>query len=332
MEITFAAEWWHTHYGMDFGRDAWLDPIARAERAQRQARLLFEGFDALGLGEETPEPKPNLTAYGDRFMAALWGCSIEYRSDQAPAAMVLPDAGKRMRNLKQPVLDDSPIVQRAFADAEILKERYGHCDGAINFGGPLNNAVSVFGEEILAACIAEPELARNVLHMMAETVLAVHDQVTCVINGATVSSPRPLGCIGNCPVCMISPNTYRDVVLQADQWLRQQFQEFSLHHCGVFHPYAGVYQELRPDHLDIGWGTDLRATRCVYPDTPMSLEIQASAVVRKSRAEIDTIVKRMIDDAGPAERITYLWVAEAGSELSDETVCDLLTSPERVQV
>ncbi len=141
IDISFAPQWWRANYGMDFGAEFWADPVERTERDMRQRRLLFERFGDVGLGEEHPRPHPSIEAYGHRFMAALWGCAIKYQADQAPAAEVLPDPYERMVRAEVPDFDSSPIIQRAYAEAKLLTERYGWCDGAVNVGGPLNNAV-----------------------------------------------------------------------------------------------------------------------------------------------------------------------------------------------
>jgi len=327
VEVTFSPAWWHVKHGMDFSEGAWLDPIRRTELDRERRRLLHERFGDVGLGEQDPPPRPNVEAYGHRFMAALYGCEIRYLPDQDPAAVALPDAAAKMSRLRVRDIAESPVVRRAFAEAAALRERYGSCDGSINLGGPLNNAVSVSGEEILAACLADPPLARRTLQTMAEALLLVHDLVMCRINGQEVTSPRPGWGIGNCPVCMISPETYREVVLPVDQWLRAQFRDFGLHHCGVFHPYADVYAELGPSSLDVGWGSDLGRVREVFPHTPMSLMIEASALVAKSGAELDALVARTAEAAAPLELVTKLWVAEIGPDVPDETVQTLVTAP-----
>lgn len=329
MDITFGCAWWHHHYGMAFGEEAWRDPIARTERERQQRRLLFERLGDVGLGEEDPRPRPDIEAYGHRFMSALWGCEIEYVPDQAPGAYVLPGAGMRMGDLEVPDLDTSPVVRRALEDARLLNECYGCCSGHINFGGPLNNAVSVLGEEILEACLTAPERAQRVLRKMGEAILAVHDGVTCRIDGADLRSGRPQAGIGNCPVCMISPETYRSVVLPVDRWYSRQYRECRLHHCGLFHPYAEAYRALRPVAVDVGWGSDLRITRQAFPRTPMSLEIQAAAVIGKDAQDLDEMVGEMLRGAAPVELVTRLWVAEAGVEVSDDAVRALMTVPER---
>jgi len=319
--ITFSPAWWLTHYGRE------------PEAVERQS-LLYERFGDVGLGEEHPAPPEPCVGgeYGDRFMAALWGCEIVHQPGCAPAAKVLPDARARMADLDVPDLATSPVAQRALADARALKERHGHCRAAVNFGGPLNNAVSVFGEEILRACAAEPDLARRVLQQMGAAILAVHDEIVCPLNGVEVSASREAGWgIGNCPVCMISPAMYREVVLPADLWLVGQFHGgFHLHHCGVFDAYAEVYRPLSPASLDLGPGSDLRVARTAYPAAALSTYIEVGALARMNRDAVDAAVRRLVEHAGPAELFTAITVAEAGPEVADETVRHLMTARERL--
>ena len=130
---------------------------------------------------------------------------------------------------------------------------------------------------------------------------------------------------------MVSPGMYRTVVLPADLWYREHYDTLLLHHCGVFHPYREVYKSLRPDHLDVGWGTDLRLVRQTYPSTSLSIEIQAKALIGKSRNELDRMVQQLLLDASPIDKVTHLWVAEAGPDVPDETVRSLVTAPERLR-
>ena len=323
ISIGFSEAWWYKYYSGDIsGKD--------------RRRLLFERFGDVGLGEENPpKPEPYVGGeYGDRFMAAFWGCEIIYIPEQAPAAMILPKAWERMQNLEVPDIETSPIVQKAFENARILKERYGYCRAGVNFGGPLNNAVSVFGSDILLACVAEPDMAQRVLQKMGEAVLAIHDLVVCKINGIDPKTTRSGGWgIGNCPVCMVSPETYRNVVLPADLWLRNQFQgEFNLHHCGVFDAYTEVYRPLNSSSLDVGPGTDLRITRSAYPQAKISTYIEVSALANMSRDDIDDLISRMIDDASPVELFTNISVADAGPEITDETVRNLMTVADRIKL
>ncbi len=321
LNLYFSEAWWLAHYGSG---------VPAADRP----RLLFDRFGDVGLGEENPaQPAPVVGGeYGDRFMAAFWGCEIVYQDGHAPAALVLPDARARMEDLEVPDLASSPVVCRALDDARSLRESHGSCAASVNLGGPLNNAVSVFGEEILFACAAEPVLADRVLRRMAEANLLILDHVVCPISGVDPAVAWGGGWgLGNCPVCMISPRTYRDVVLPVDLWLSRQFRGgLGLHHCGVFDAYAEVYKPLEPVGLDLGPGSDLALARAAYPGVGLSTYIEVGALSRMTRDDIDATLTRMIEDAGPPELFHAISVADAGPEISDQTVRDLLTAPTRL--
>jgi hypothetical protein len=332
MLITFSPAWWNHHYGIDFGEDLWIDVVHSTESACERNRLLFKRFGDVGLGEEDPQPQPqSASTYGDRFMSAFWGCEIRYLSDQPPAAIALPNPLQQMERIRVPDIASSPVVEQAFKDAARLKQMYGKVQSGINFGAPLNNAVSVFGEEILAACVEDPELAGWVLRQMAEAILAVYDQVSSVIDEPSGDPRQEFFGLGNCPVCMIRPRTYAQVVLPVDLWLREQFKgRFQLHHCGIFHPYAEVYQPIKPTELDLGWGTDLRVARKAFPDIPMSTYIDVSALRGIDRDGVDAIVSKIIRDSGPLELLSAIEVAEIGPDVPDETVRNLMTAFERI--
>ena len=91
--------------------------------------------------------------------------------------------------------------------------------------------------------------------------------------------------------------------------------------------------------MDVGQGTDLRATRRAYPQTKISAWIDVAALARMSREEIDGMVVRMLEEVStcsalscPAELVPWIGVAEVGPDVSDQTVRNLLTVPERVRL
>ena len=243
----------------------------------------------------------------------------------------MPDARARMEELEVPDPGTSRVVKRALSEARLLRERYGCCYGGFNTGGPLNNAVSVFGEEVLVACLTDPELTRSVLRKMGEALLMVDDQMTRPINGSDPASQRMDGGLANCQAAMISPQTYSEVVFPVDRWFREQFNGlWNLHHCGVFHPYAEAYRLLYPSRIDVGRGTDYRATRRSFPHTPISVEVHPFDLTGKTQKEIDVLIAQTVEEAGPLELVVRLWVAEAGIEIPDQTVRDFVTAPARI--
>ena len=318
--IEFSKAWWWARYGDTAGKD--------------RRRLLFERFGDVGLGEENPRPLTPVVGneYGHRFMSAFWGCEIVYQNNHAPAALPLPDPRRRMERLEVPDADSSPVIQKALQTARELKALHGECRADVNVGGPLNNAVSVFGDEILLVCAEEPELARRVLRKMSEAIMAVYERFIWPVNGVDPAKARAGDWgLGNCPVGLISPRTYAEVVLPEDLWLKDHFKgNCYLHHCGVFDAYIEAYRPLNPAGLDLGPGSDLRLARRGYPKAQISTYIEVGALSRMSRSQIDDFVKQAIEAAAPAELFTRISAADAGPELSDETVRNFLTVQSRV--
>jgi hypothetical protein len=328
--IDFSPKWYHDRFGLEFTERFWLDPIARTELNRSMRRVLRETFADVGLGEADPKPMPSIEAYGHRFMSAYWGCQIHYQPDQAPAAIALDDPAQRIESLQLPTIDPSPVVERAMKDAHLLADRYGGCEGSFNEGSPLNNAVSVLGEEILAAIVERPQAAQRILKLMAQAILTMHDSVTARINRTPPSSRRAIRGLGNCPVCMISPKSYEQVVLPVDQWYLSQIGGRGLHHCGAFHPYAEVYKKLEPDGLQIGYLSDRRISRAAFPNTPISLLLEASAIAGQTPAHVQTLVREMVDQAAPTHLVTDISVIDVGPEVSDEAVRAFVTSLPKV--
>ncbi|MHB1001576.1 MAG: uroporphyrinogen decarboxylase/cobalamine-independent methonine synthase family protein [Armatimonadota bacterium] len=328
--VTFAATWFNKHFGADFSEKSWSDPVSRTERGRDIERSLFDKFSDVGIGSKAPQPVPMIEAYGNYFSPALFGCEIKYNSNQAPANIPLGHTIEEMRELTVPDFDTNPVIRRALDDARILKKHYGMCYGSINTGSPLNVAVNIYGEEFLMACAAEPETAQHVLRVIAETEFKLYYELSRIIDPEHYPPADITMGYGNCPAIMFSPRTYREVILPVDKWFRNKVTSFPLHHCGVFDDYIDIYKELDPCALDIGGGSNYKAVREAFPDIPFSCIVNAPDVEGKTQGEIDQHIGHIAEDAGPADKISVLWVAEVSQTTSDETVRAIRTAHERI--
>ncbi|MCL2159735.1 MAG: hypothetical protein FWH48_10040, partial [Oscillospiraceae bacterium] len=214
------------------------------------------------------------------------------------------------------------------SDAAILKGKYGAVSGAINTGSPLNVAVTVFGENFLAACASEPDTARHVLMVIAETEINLINEYSSVVQPDYPKAPYHLG-YGNCPAIMVSPDTYREVVLPVDLWMRRQCAVFSLHHCGVFDRYAQIYTELTPSALDVGANSDYRSLRGYFPQTICSYIIDNGAIEGQKSEVIDETVRRVVAYGGPAQLISVLRAYGLSKNATEENLADFRTSAKR---
>lgn len=332
VSVSFSEEWYHSNFGVDFSENASRDVVGRVEFSRELVRLAYERFGDVGLGCKDPKPFPNVnTPYGHYFSPALFGCEIVCPEDQAIANLPLDADMDDMARLEVPDFDKSPVIQQAFAEAEVLRKEYGFCHGAVGMGSPLNIAVNVYGEQFLTACAMEPEIAQHVLRVIAETMFKLYREVCAVIEPEAYPLENiPFG-LGNCPAIMLSPSMYREVVLPVDKIVRAWAGDtFGIHHCGVFDRYIEIYQELTPTSLDIGGGSDYKAIREAFPEVPFSLIVNAPDIEGKSVSEVDNLVGRIVEGASPVDKILRLWVAAVGSEIDDETVRAVRTANERI--
>ncbi len=320
---TFSEAWFHTNYGMTFGEKYCTDPVYRTEQDREARRVLYERFGQAGIGQKDPPPHPHLEVCGHRFLPALFGCEIIFQDDQAPSYHHLPiQSAAEIAALTRPDLESSRWVQEFRRQGAILLEKYGWTDASINFGGPLNGAVAILGNQGLLYLSESPGIMTQFLHLIADVCLATYDALTMAFDPGAAQGRKPF--IGNCPVMMISPTTYAQVVLPADLHYRQQIQGFGLHHCGVMDKYLGGYQHLQPiDFIEVGWGSNVAAVHHAFPDSKLDLMINIYDLQNMPPGSVRETVSRMVCEAGTGS-LRDVWVADIGPEVPDETVLNFV--------
>jgi hypothetical protein len=330
--VTFSATWFHARYGVDYSEETWLDPVRRIERNRELERVIYERFGDVGLGSKDPQPAPNLEfAYGNYFAPALFGCEVKYPADQAPGNKTLEDSSfEAMRALAVPDFDTNPVMQRAWSDWRVLKEKYGDCSVGLGVPSPINTAVNMYGEQFLLACALEPETAQHVMRVLMETHFKLYHEFCAKIEPEKFPTENIAGGYGNCPAIMFSPRLYREVILPIDKEWRSRYGSFGIHHCGVFDAYIDLYKELAPTSLDIGGGSNYHAIREAFPEIPFSMIVNAPDIEGRTTGEIDNLVGNMVEGASPVDKISYMWVAEVSQKTEDETIRAVRTANERI--
>ena len=329
VQFNFSEDWHNHRFGVDFSEDFWVDPIRRTECHRELSYLRAKTFPGTNFGSLDPQPGPLASdQYGHRFVPALFGCKIIYLKDQAPSAEPKQADFDEPAALHIPDLRSHAVARKALDDAKQLKAKYGFVSGYINTGSPLNAAISVFGEDFLACCALEPEIAQHVLKIMAKTFIRLMYEFSDVVSPPARIDRRSEG-LGNCPAIMFSPEMYRQVILPVDLWYRNYFKDFSIHHCGVFDRYAELYTALTPCSLDVGGGSDYKLLRKYFPNTVCSYIVNPEHYEGKSREEIDALVRGIITDGGPVDKISLLRTYGVSHHATDDNVMDLYTSIER---
>lgn len=327
INVNMSEDWLNDKLGVSFDSYFWSDPIKRTENKRQLAYEMHNKFGDIGMGECNPVPEPIASdEYSHRFMSKLFGCDIVYSPNQAPGVIHKNYDFDQLAKLEIPDLHNNDIIKKALSDAKILNSKYGYCYGGINMGSPLNVAVTVFGENFLACCALEPDIARHVLMIIARTEIRLMYELCQIIEPkAFPNHPFSFG-YGNCPAIMVSPITYKKVILPVDLWVRSQCDNFALHHCGIFDKYAELYTELKPTALDIGGGSDYTIVRKHFPTALTSYIVNAEYIEGKSQEEIDSEVRKIVTQGGPKEYISILWCADLSCNTTIDNIRDLKTS------
>ncbi|MFN8006295.1 MAG: uroporphyrinogen decarboxylase family protein [Terriglobia bacterium] len=321
---TFSESWFYQHYGMIFGEKYCRDPIFRTEQDREARRLLYDRFGRAGIGEIDPLPKPHLEICGHRLISGLLGCEIYFQNDQAPSCRHLSLSNSSdIASIPQPDLASHFLSTEFRRQGKLLMERYGTVDATINHGGPLNVAMSVLGSNALAYLIEAADVMSPFLTLIADFILECYDTLTVPFN-PWLREERNLF-IGNCPVVMISPNLYREMVLPADLHFRRQASRFDLHHCGRMDRYLEEYRKLEPiNSIEVGWGSDLSAVRRAFPNVTLDLMINIYDLQTMPPETLKETISSLVQQAGPSTRVRDVWVADIGPEVPDEKILEFI--------
>lgn len=321
---TFSEAWFHSNYAMTYGERYFGDPIFRTEQDREALRLLFDRFGQAGIGRKDPPPRPHLEVCGHRFMSALFGCEVVFQDDQAPTCHHLPVTCEAdIAAITKPDWETHRWAQEFRRQGTVLLGRYGFTDAAINRGGPLNIAGTVLGNEAFLYLSQSPEVMGGFFDKIVDVCVESYDRLTMAFDPK--SPPGREMFIGNCPVMMISPQTYREAVLPFDLRLRRQVQKFGLHHCGPMDRYLEAYQSLLTiEFLEVGWGSNIAAVRKAFPEAIIDLMINIYDLQNMSPPAMRDLLAGMLREAEPISRVRDVWVADIGPEVSDEMVLNFV--------
>lgn len=227
--------------------------------------------------------------------------------------------------IERPDFDANRWAEEFRHQGRVLVERYGSVDAEINYGGPANVASNVLGTEAFVLLADPTPEFRSFLRMIAEVCIEAYDVLTVPFSSDPIPGRRMF--LGNCPVGMLSPKTYRDEVLPHDQYIRSQVRHLGLHHCGIMDSYLADYASLEPlEYIEVGWGSDARAVRGVFPDVVVDLQIAMPAVQRMSPEELREELTELVRNAKPASLIRDIWMEDIGPEVPDDVVVNFVES------
>lgn len=328
VEAVFHPSWWHKHAGIDFDEGFFYDPRRRVEDERTMERVLYEKFGDLGVGEDRDLDRPvlgpvhNAAGY---LLSEMIGCRVEYRNDAPP--QVIP-AHRQDLELDVEAAFVSPAFLRLKRLAEDLRGSCGRVVGDINWGGILNLALDVRGQDIFLDMLDRPELVRVFFGRVAEII----DRFTSFVESETGTTsisvnrlvrhlPGPVFLHSECALTMISVEHYRSFIMPFDRAWSLGRRPFGIHYCGPdAHRFAGAFAELpHLDFLDVGWGGDLGLLREKLPGTFLNIRLSPVEIVGQSVEEIRRSIETRVAASGDP-RLTGVCCINMDDRVTDDRV------------
>lgn len=307
VEVVLAPEWWHTHAGITFDQDFFFHPRRRVEAEREMEGVLYERWGRFRQGEHRHEELPLLGAThlaAGFLVSEMLGCEVEYRAEAPPQVSGL---GLEELAIDEQAAFSSGAFRRLEELAEKLKASHGHVTGDVNWGGILNVALDLRGQELLMDLLDRPDQVRGFFAQVGRVL----EKFVGFVEGQTGSSsisvnrnvrhrPGAVFLHSECSHTMISTAHYEEFLLPFDAAWSRRHRPFGIHYCGVDpHRFAAAFAKVpHLDFLDVGWGGDLRVLRQHLPNTFLNIRLSPVEIVTQTPEQIRATVRRLVAEAG----------------------------------
>ncbi|MBN1415288.1 MAG: hypothetical protein JW973_09325 [Bacteroidales bacterium] len=306
VDIVLAPEWWNKNEGIAFDRDFFFHPLKRVEEEQHMEKVLYDRWGRFGLGKSKDEKRPEIGAVhlaAGYLLSEMMGCNVRY-SDSHPPQVI--EAQREDLVLDTEEVLKSEAFKRTLHLTESLKQKFGYLTGDINWGGILNLALDVRGEEIFTDMMLSPEEVRSYFGKIASVIDSFTAKISAETKSTSVSVNRvvrhldqPVFLHSECSHTMISAEDYENYLLPFDvAWSNKR--PFGVHYCGPDpHRMAAVFAKIpHLDFLDVGWGGDVKVLRHFLPNTFLNIRLSPVEIVHQTADEIRATITRLVEDSG----------------------------------
>ena len=306
VDIVLAPEWWNKNEKITFDRDFFYHPLKRVEDEQRMEKILYERWGKFGLGLQKDQARPEIGAVhlaAGFLLSEMLGCQVNYSEAHPP--QVLP-AHQELLNIN---IDDafrSAAFQQVTDLTDSLKTKYGYLTGDINWGGILNIAMDLRGENIFLDMMMTPDEVKDYFSGIAQVIekftsfLQAETGTTSIsVNRGVRHISKPVLLHSECSHTMISEDDYENYLLPFDQeWSKKR--PFGIHYCGPDpHRMAASFAKIpHLEYLDLGWGGDVKVLREHLPDTFLNIRLSPVEIALQSNDEIRDTIIRLVNDSG----------------------------------
>lgn len=332
VDVVFHPSWWHKNAGISFDESFFYDPLRRVEDEQKMEQVLYDRFGDLGMGEDHDKALPQIGAVhlaSGYLLSEMLGCKVEYYEDAPPQVIC---AHKDTLDLEVRDAFMSPAFKRLTTLIDQLKARYGYVVGDINWGGVLNLAIDVRGDQIFTDMVMEPEKAAVFFRKIADVIDKFVWYVQTNTGSSSISVNRsarlfdyPVAIHSECSHTMISEEDYRRFFLPIDQEWSMRHKPYGIHYCGKDpHRMASAFAEIeRLTFLDVGWGGDVALLRKHLPETFFNIRLNPVDIQKYTLDELRQNITERVIASGQDLTKTGICCVNMDKEVSDQRIREI---------
>ncbi len=339
VDVVFHPSWWNKHAGITFDEDFFYHPLKRVESETRMEKILYDKFGQYGPGEDRDKELPVIGAVHNAagfIISEMLGCRVEYIEDGAPR--VIPSNQEKL-SIDLPDAFDSQVFKKLLSLCDALKGKYGYLQGDVNWGGVLNTALDLYGEQLFLKFLETPEEVqkyfKDISAVIEKFVLFLSQKTgstSISVNRNVRHIKRPVFLHSECSLVMISTDQYDQMLLPIDNEWSRKYRPFGIHYCGEDpHRYAQSFKKIdNLDFLDVGWGGDIRELRNNLPHTFLNIRLSPVEIKRQSKEQITQIVRNLVKESGNPY-LTGVCCINMDSEIEDEKIAAIFNTVEELR-
>ena len=332
VDIVFHPSWWHHNAGISFDESFFYDPRRRVDDERKMEQVLYEHFGDLGLGEDHLRDLPQIGAVhlaSGYLLSEMLGCKIEYYEDAPPQVIC---AHRDTLDFEVEDAFKSPAFKRLVNLVEQLKAKHGYVVGDINWGGVLNLAIDVRGEDIFTDMLLRPEQTEIYFKKIAQVIDKFVWYIQSNTGTSSISVNRsarlfdyPVAIHSECSHTMISEDDYRKFLLPIDQEWSMCHVPYGIHYCGKDpHRMAEAFAEIeRLTFLDVGWGGDVALLRRHLPETFFNIRLNPVEIQKYTYEELERNIRERVDASGSDLTLTGLCCVNMDKTVTDQRIREI---------
>jgi hypothetical protein len=310
VSLNFMPAFYHRHLGLRYGEAYYFDPACRADIERAEGRFLYEAFGGHGVGSPEPEPSPSFFMQPVDLLMHTQGAPWQFPEDATVESLAAPWAGltsDEVARLDAREAAHHPVMDRILAQFRTLQRLYGDQadilfsrSGSMYTHTPYTSAHQLCGQDLFVDMLLEPEASQRLFAKVWEIYAALYARIAAA-TGATFTGLL----LGDCAAALLSPETYRQVVLPTNRDLASRFARVTYHSCGSSTHLLPHFAEIpHVVQAQLGPGTDLAAAARLLPGLEMAPLVDA-VLMRNGNAEaVREAILQILKDTASAPTVT----------------------------